>query len=311
MEVENGIKQVKILISEGKDRQARSLLRKIAKVDSANAEVFFLFSKVAEHRKDKLNCLERAIKINPYHNEAKAELLSLYDSMAKKRGGLKSRMKGKEYPKSVHFDQFDVAKHEQAEDIEYHQNTDSISIPFPYQSIWNGFISHTDSVEGIIEFLSEHAFPFYLNIPFKESEVEYIPPERRKIQIQICDVILMPYIIQKRFSPSGPLSRTIGGTKEVVFGAKSKDSLIYLLEACGFDFQAGSDKRTIGRQHIPKDVQQFVWQRDGGKCIECGSNENLEFDHIIPVSKDGSNTARNIQLLCEKCNRQKGAKLGG
>jgi len=37
--------------------------------------------------------------------------------------------------------------------------------------------------------------------------------------------------------------------------------------------------------------------------------EKLEYDHIIPVSKGGSNTERNIQLLCEKCNRQKSATI--
>ena len=59
------------------------------------------------------------------------------------------------------------------------------------------------------------------------------------------------------------------------------------------------------RKPIPEKVKMFVWQRDHGKCVYCGTNENLEFDHIIPVSKGGSNTARNIQILCEKCNREK------
>jgi 5-methylcytosine-specific restriction endonuclease McrA len=63
------------------------------------------------------------------------------------------------------------------------------------------------------------------------------------------------------------------------------------------------------RQPIPDDVKLFVWQRDGGRCVKCGSQQNLEFDHIIPVSKGGSNTARNLQLLCEECNRSKGANL--
>jgi Holliday junction DNA helicase RuvB len=63
------------------------------------------------------------------------------------------------------------------------------------------------------------------------------------------------------------------------------------------------------RQPIPDDVKMFVWQRDGGCCVECGGREKLEFDHIIPVSGGGSNTARNIQLLCENCNRSKGAKI--
>ena len=65
------------------------------------------------------------------------------------------------------------------------------------------------------------------------------------------------------------------------------------------------------RERIPDDVQIFVWDRDGGKCVKCGSQENLEFDHIIPVSKGGSNTARNIQLLRETCNREKSNTIGG
>ena len=59
------------------------------------------------------------------------------------------------------------------------------------------------------------------------------------------------------------------------------------------------------RERIPDDVRVFVWRRDQGKCVQCGSQEKLEFDHIIPVAKGGSNTARNIQLLCETCNRRK------
>jgi Holliday junction DNA helicase RuvB len=59
------------------------------------------------------------------------------------------------------------------------------------------------------------------------------------------------------------------------------------------------------RQGIPSNVRREVWRRDGGKCVKCGSRENLEYDHIIPVSQGGGNTARNIELLCEACNRAK------
>jgi hypothetical protein len=63
------------------------------------------------------------------------------------------------------------------------------------------------------------------------------------------------------------------------------------------------------REVIPAHVKQAVWNRDRGKCTECGSEENLEYDHIIPVSKGGSSTERNIRLLCTKCNRRKKDKI--
>lgn len=66
----------------------------------------------------------------------------------------------------------------------------------------------------------------------------------------------------------------------------------------------------LRREAIPQDVKIAVWQRDGGRCVSCSSNENLEFDHIIPLAMGGANTMRNLQLLCEICNRQKGATLG-
>jgi hypothetical protein len=69
------------------------------------------------------------------------------------------------------------------------------------------------------------------------------------------------------------------------------------------------DEDPFKRLAIPQDVKDAVWRRDEGRCARCGSRERLEFDHIIPVSRGGSNTARNIELLCERCNREKGANI--
>ena len=63
------------------------------------------------------------------------------------------------------------------------------------------------------------------------------------------------------------------------------------------------------RQAIPEQVRHAVWRRDEGRCVECGSKEKLEYDHIIPWSKGGSDTERNIQLLCERCNWTKSASI--
>lgn len=66
---------------------------------------------------------------------------------------------------------------------------------------------------------------------------------------------------------------------------------------------------TVLREPIPESVRLFVWQRDKGQCVKCGSRERLEFDHIIPVVSGGSSTERNVQLLCESCNRSKGSTI--
>lgn len=65
----------------------------------------------------------------------------------------------------------------------------------------------------------------------------------------------------------------------------------------------------LGRQ-ISQQVKDLVWNRDNGQCRECGGSEKLEFDHIIPFSKGGANTYRNIQLLCDTCSRKKSNKIG-
>lgn len=58
-------------------------------------------------------------------------------------------------------------------------------------------------------------------------------------------------------------------------------------------------------RHIPRDVRQRVWQRYGGRCAECASDQYLEYDHIVPVAKGGSNSDANVQLLCRGCNGRK------
>jgi len=64
------------------------------------------------------------------------------------------------------------------------------------------------------------------------------------------------------------------------------------------------DTRAVA-QHIKSEV----WQRDGGRCTQCGDSQYLEFDHIIPHSMGGATSVANLQLLCRRCNLSKGARL--
>jgi len=62
-------------------------------------------------------------------------------------------------------------------------------------------------------------------------------------------------------------------------------------------------------RHIPQNVKNAVWQRDGGKCVQCGATSYLEFDHIIPYTKGGASTEGNVQLLCRSCNLKKSDRI--
>jgi len=83
--------------------------------------------------------------------------------------------------------------------------------------------------------------------------------------------------------------------------------LFYLVRKNNF-LAAHKNERERSR-HIPQEVKVEVYHRDGGRCVICNSDVNLEFDHIIPFSKGGANTIENIQLLCHSCNLKKGANL--
>lgn len=101
--------------------------------------------------------------------------------------------------------------------------------------------------------------------------------------------------------------------EEIVLHLKAKvlrhDKSLQSLRAEVESLERVIDVVKARREKISDAVRSFVWQRDRGRCVVCESNENLEFDHIIPFSRGGSSTERNIQLLCEQCNRSKGARI--
>lgn len=43
----------------------------------------------------------------------------------------------------------------------------------------------------------------------------------------------------------------------------------------------------------------------GNVCVCCGAHENLTVDHVVPLSKGGSNDVSNLQPLCHSCNCSK------
>ena len=53
---------------------------------------------------------------------------------------------------------------------------------------------------------------------------------------------------------------------------------------------------------------QALCEKAGNRCLCCGSSGPLTIDHIVPLSRGGSNNIENIQPLCQSCNSSKGTK---
>lgn len=65
------------------------------------------------------------------------------------------------------------------------------------------------------------------------------------------------------------------------------------------------------RVSLPLEVQRQVHDRDGGRCVKCASTFKLQIDHVVPLSKGGSNEIGNLQVLCMACNTAKGNRYIG
>ena len=67
-----------------------------------------------------------------------------------------------------------------------------------------------------------------------------------------------------------------------------------------------TEARPANRTYIPAHTKKLVFIRDKYRCVKCGSKKDLEFHHIIPDIMISSNGPKNLQLLCQRCNRMKG-----
>lgn len=66
-------------------------------------------------------------------------------------------------------------------------------------------------------------------------------------------------------------------------------------------------KRKNGGSFTAEEWKALCFQY-GYKCLKCGQSVELTVDHVVPVSKGGTNDISNIQPLCLSCNSSKGAK---
>ena len=63
------------------------------------------------------------------------------------------------------------------------------------------------------------------------------------------------------------------------------------------------------REYIPVELEAALWARDSGKCTwllangeHCGSEHQVQIDHIVPVAKGGKSVLSNLRLYCARHN---------
>lgn len=98
---------------------------------------------------------------------------------------------------------------------------------------------------------------------------------------------------------------------DIVMDIKTLNSFInYLSEKIKFN------KSMAGQRALmTSSLRKKIMERDKYTCKMCGNsilkepNLLLEIDHILPLSKGGLTVEDNLQTLCWRCNRSKGAKI--
>jgi 5-methylcytosine-specific restriction endonuclease McrA len=68
-------------------------------------------------------------------------------------------------------------------------------------------------------------------------------------------------------------------------------------------------KKAAGGTHSAADIAR-IGREQRWLCVGCRQSikDAFHVDHIVPISKGGSNNPSNLQLLCQTCNLSKGRK---
>ncbi len=66
------------------------------------------------------------------------------------------------------------------------------------------------------------------------------------------------------------------------------------------------ERQLLAGGEIKVATRRMVYERDGYQCVYCQCPDDLTIDHILAISKGGTNDPSNLQTLCRACNSRKG-----
>lgn len=68
--------------------------------------------------------------------------------------------------------------------------------------------------------------------------------------------------------------------------------------------EASERRRRAGT--VTPALWKALMERDGGKCRDCGTTEDLQADHVVPVARGGKTILSNLVLRCAHDNASRG-----
>jgi hypothetical protein len=80
-------------------------------------------------------------------------------------------------------------------------------------------------------------------------------------------------------------------------------------QICRWEDYAGPVLKNRQRQaRYRTALREPIFRRDGYRCRYCGRTDHLTIDHVIPLSRGGTNRPENLVTACRYCNSQKSAR---
>lgn len=133
----------------------------------------------------------------------------------------------------------------------------------------------------------------FLKQQMKKGVYDRNPKNKKKLQGMIDDFDPFRYPLK--------ISKTVQEKSCTVFGHICP--VFFVSEP-----YAENNKYRIATRHISRAVMIRVVRRDNSTCQICGTHlldDEIQFDHIIPVSRGGRSDETNVRLTCADCNLRK------
>jgi len=146
------------------------------------------------------------------------------------------------------------------------------------------------------------------SVPFTPPPTVKLSPEEMEIYQRVVklglDNDMSTARITKNLIQAHGMTRIKAAADEAIKSGRGYPHFAQIISGIS---AAPAPKETVEsyRLTITETQRNRIFKRDGFKCVQCASTENLKIDHIKPFVEGGKTEDNNLQTLCAKCNYKK------